>query len=121
MENKFYKGQKVWCKARVTWFLPYVHVMCGTIKYKLPLIVKLFIKPLVLDENKGDFYCVKMNDGSTIFHPEESITDINKAIRMAENHWGVDKKCTDPVQFESHLKLKFWYQEMIEYQKYESC
>lgn len=114
-ENKFIKDQKVWCHARVSMFLPYRNCMCGTIKYKLPKLLKFFAALFIIYDTKGDFYCVKMEDGKSVFYSEEVITEINRAIEIAERVWGVNNECTDPVQMSAHWNLVFWYQGMKRY------
>ena len=114
-ENVFTKGQKVWCRARVYLFLSNRSPMCGTVKYKLPKLINAIVSLFMENNTKTVFYCLKMEDGKSCFYPEDDITEIREAIRIAENLWGVNEDCTDPVQMSAHWDLVFWYHGMKRY------
>ncbi len=110
--KKFIKGQQVWCHARVSLLLPYRSPMCGVVQYKLPKILRFFVRLFIMFDTKGDFYCVKMQDGKKIFYSETVITDINKQISICERVWGVNEECKKQSQMIAHFALVSWYNNM---------
>lgn len=115
-KNKFIKGEKVWCHARVSIF-GYRPCMCGEIEYKIPSILKFFAGLHIINDYEGDLYCVKMEDGKSIFYSEEVITEINEAIEIAEKCWKINEECNDPSQISAHNNLRYKYQGMKRYIK----
>jgi hypothetical protein len=119
MKNRFTKGEKVFCKARIAWFIGNRRPMCGTIKYKLPNFL-LFLAIFIISgsgrfDYGNDYYFVEMEDGKLILYHESSITELDEAIDIAEKCWELNEKFTNPESISAQKKLRWLYEDMKKY------